>query len=161
MRPLRVVIVDPALESLPDLAGRLKSMQVNALVLQGAPEPFDHHVIHPAPLAVHGDANPSILEDGDESVAGELASLIGVENLGCTVTLQRLFQGGNAKFGIQGIRQPPGQNLAAGPVHDRHQIKEAAPHRNVANVGAPNLIGSVDDHAAQQVRINLVPGMRP
>ena len=33
-------------------------------------------------------------------------------------------------------------------------------HRNVRNIGAPDLIGSFDGNAAQQVRVDLVAGCR-
>jgi hypothetical protein len=55
--------------------------------------------------------------------------------------LQRLFKGGNAKFVIHGSGHPPGQDLAAGPVHDCYQVEEAASHRNVANIGAQTWLG--------------------
>lgn len=47
-------------------------------------------------------------------MAGELANLTRIEDLGMPVALQDLFQGGNAKISIHGVGQPPGQNLAAG-----------------------------------------------
>lgn len=70
MRPPRVVKIDPALETLSDLAAGLESVQIDALVLQGAPEPFDHDVVHPAPFAVHGYADAGVLEHGGKGIAG-------------------------------------------------------------------------------------------
>ena len=60
------------LRDLPHLAAGLEGVQVDALVFQGSPEPFDHNVVGPAPLAVHGDAGPGLLEHVGERVAGEL-----------------------------------------------------------------------------------------
>jgi len=161
MRPVGVVEINPALETLPDLAAGFKSVQVNALVFQGAPEPLDHDVVHPAPFAIHRNADIGVLlEGGNEFVTGELAALIGVEDLRLTIKLQDLFQGGNPEIGILGIGQPAGQHFTGGPVHDRHQVEKAAPHRDVGHIGTPDLIGRVDSQPSQQIRINLVLRMR-
>lgn len=42
------------------------------------------------------------------------------------------------------------------PIHDRHEVQEATPHRNVRDVGAPHLIRLRDRLAPQQIRIRLV-----
>jgi hypothetical protein len=88
VRPPGVVKIDPVPETLPNLYADLKSVQINSLVLQGAPKPFDHDIVHPAPFAVHGDANLSIFEHRGETVAGELAPPISVEDLGCAVSVK-------------------------------------------------------------------------
>ena len=44
--------------------------------------------------------------------------------------------------------------MACGPVHDRDQIQEAAAHRNVGDVGAPDLVGPVDCQPLEKVGIN-------
>ena len=49
--------------------------------------------------------------------------------------------------------------MARGPIHDRHQVQKAVLHRDVRNVGAPDLIGPLYRHAPQQIGINPVSGM--
>ena len=44
--------------------------------------------------------------------------------------------------------------MACGPFHDRDQIQEAAAHRNVGDVGAPDLVGPVDCQPLEKVGIN-------
>ncbi len=51
-----------------------------------------------------------------------------------------------AELHVHGVRQTPCQNLAAPPVHDRHQVQEALRQRDVGDTGTP-----------QQIRVNLVP----
>jgi len=85
------------------------------------------------PLPSHGDADFGVLEHLGEGIAGELAPLVGVEDLGFAVTSQGVFERGHAEIGIQCIGQPPGQKLAARPVQDCHQVEEAAPQRNIAD----------------------------
>ena len=48
------------------------------------------------------------------------------------------------KVSFQRVRYPPSQHLAGEPVHDGDEIQEAAPHRQVGNVGAPDLTGAID-----------------
>jgi len=38
----------------------------------------------------------------------------------------------------------------------RHEVQEAPPHRDVGNIGAPDLVGSINDRMPQQVRPYLV-----
>ena len=70
------------------------------------------------------------------------------------------FSASDAEPGIHGVRQSPGQNVACGPVHDRDQIQEAAAHRNVGDVGAPDMVGPVDCQPLEKVGINSdAPGV--
>jgi hypothetical protein len=49
---------------------------------------------------------------------------------------------------------------AAEPIHHGNQVEEAAMHRNIRNIGAPDLVGPLDGNAAQQVRVDLVTWSR-
>ena len=52
----------------------------------------------------------------------ELASLIRVHDLGRAELVDGLVQCFDAEVGLQRVREPPGQNLAGVPVHDRHEV---------------------------------------
>ena len=106
MRTLGVVTVDPATNSLSGLASCFECVEINAFVFERPPEPLDHHVVHPASLAVHRDLDAGIPEGAGEGVIGKLAALIGIENLGLPIMLQGLFQGRNTEIGILGVGQP-------------------------------------------------------
>ena len=58
---------------------------------------------------------------------------------------------GRAEVRVHRVRQPPAQNLARRPIHDRDQIQELVLDRHNGNVGAPNLIGSINLHLSQQI----------
>src|SRR4051794_22151139 len=79
----------------------------------------------PRPLALGCPAKMAVL---GASFAGELRSLVGVEDVGPAMAGDRVFESGNAEVGIQRVRQPPCQHLAAEPVHDGDEVEEAAPH---------------------------------
>jgi len=66
-------------------------MQVNVLVFESPPEPFDENVVLTAPPAVHADGDLVVVEDLGKGVAGELAALIGIEDLRRAISIDRFF----------------------------------------------------------------------
>ena len=90
--------------------------------------------------------------------AGELAALVGVEDLRSAEAAERFFECRDAERGVHGVGQPPRQHRPARPVHDRHQIEEAARKRDIGDVRAPDLVRPLDRKTAQQVRKILCPG---
>ena len=90
------------------------------------------NVVHAPAASVHRDADAGCLKAPGEGEAGELAALVGVEDLRRAVARrQGLVERVRAEARVQRVRQPPGQDVAARPVHDRHQVEEAALHRDV------------------------------
>jgi hypothetical protein len=57
------------------------------------------------------------------------------------------------------FESPKGQHVAPVPIEDGHQKHEARPHRDVGDVGAPHLAGTLLHHIAQEVRIHPVRGV--
>jgi len=140
----------------PGLSPVLVSLQVHILVLDAAPQPFYEDIVHAPALAVHADLNALRQQPAGKGVAGELAALVGVEDLRPTPA-QGLFQGLNTEVHIQSVGQPPGQHVAAVPVHDGHQVQEAPGHGYVGDVGGRHLVDPVDLQPSQQVGIDFVP----
>jgi hypothetical protein len=97
-----------------------------------------------------------VLQSAGEIVAGELAALVGVEDLGSAVVGERFVERRDAKIGAEGVRQPPCQHSAAHPVHNDHQVEKALGHRDVGDVGAPHLIDPLDREPAEEVWEDLV-----
>ena len=81
---------------------------------------------------------------------------VGVEDLRRAMFCQCLFQSVYAEVGIPAAGQPPGKHLATEPIHDRHKIEEATPHRNVGDSCAPDVIGSLDHNIFQKIGPYLV-----
>ena len=46
------------------------------------------------------------------------------------------------------------------PVHDRHEVQEAAFHWDVRDIRTPHLVRPGDGYVSEQIRIHLVLGMR-
>lgn len=114
----------------------------------------------PGAASIHADCDLLALQDGGERHARKLAALIGVEYLRCPEARQRFLQSFDAEIGLQRNRQPPAEYPPAKPVDDRDQIDKAARHRDVRDVGRPNLVGPRHRQLAQQIRIDLVPRCR-
>ena len=82
--------------------------------------------------------------------------LVGIDDLGNAMASEGLLEDLAGMTGLQRDGHFVGQHLAAGHVHDGGEIDEASRHRNVGGVQRPDLIGTADDHLAQQVGIDLV-----
>jgi hypothetical protein len=160
-----IVKIDPC----PDPGTRLNAigvtLEVNVFVLEAPPQSFDEHIVHPAtsaPLTLslpkgHGDSDLRLFQSPGEVTAGELTALIRVEYLWLAKARQRLVQRLHAETGVQAVGQTPCQHGPAVPVHDRHQIEKPTPHRNIGDVGTPDLIRPHNRQIAQQIRKDFVP----
>ena len=81
MWPLGIVKIDPIADDLFGLEPIRQLVQIDRLVFERAPQPLDEDVVHAAAPAIHGDRNLRRLEQTGEVKAGELAALVGVEDL--------------------------------------------------------------------------------
>src|SRR5271155_6021890 len=87
-----IVEVEPGANTRPSLGNTGIGVEVDLLVFKAAPQPLDEDVVHAAPLAIHADRDPIAFQGAGEVVAGELATLIGIEDLGLTVAGKRLLE---------------------------------------------------------------------
>src|SRR4051812_48571492 len=153
MKTLLIVEVQPRSDSRFRFGNRSISVQVDFFILQASPEPLHKHIIHATTLAVHADLDLAVLQHADKVIAGELAALVSVEDLRLSKPSQRLLQRLDTEVGVQGVRQAPGQNGTAVPIHDHHQVQKAPGHRNTGDVRTPDLVDAVDRQTAEQVGI--------
>ncbi len=91
--PLAVVETEIPVDSGPRVGHGLVGPQIHLFVVQAAPRPLGENVVDLATLAVHTDADTAPLAHRSERVAGELAALVGVEDLRLSVARQRVPQG--------------------------------------------------------------------
>ena len=96
------------------------------------------------------------LQGVGEIVAGELAALVGIEDLRPAVLGERFLECLDTELRAERVRQPPRQHGTAHPVHDHHQVEKAPGHRDVGDVRAPDLIDPLDRKPTQQVGVDLV-----
>jgi transposase len=68
---------------------------------------------------------------------------------------------GSCNTGNQAVdRHAPAQHAPAEPIDDGDEVHEAARHRDVRDVGSPDLVRSSDRQRVQQIRIYLVTWRR-
>src|SRR3990172_7607835 len=99
-------------------------------------------------------------QDARKLLCCELAALVRVEYLRDAVPRYCFLQGIDTERGVQRIGQPPCQDLAARPVHDRHKVAEPLRHWQVSYVGRPDVVGPGNLKPPEQVRVDPVFGMR-
>ena len=87
-----------------------------------------------------------------ERVAGKLGTLVRVEYLR-GAGMQRRLERVDAENAVHRVRQPPRQDMAAGPVHHGDEIKKAI-RRDIGDVR--RLVRPIDHQVAQQVGIHPV-----
>src|SRR3954453_9055555 len=75
-------------ERIPYLGHGIVGLEVYLLVLDGAPEPLHEHIVAPCASAVHADGDGVVGQQSGKRRAGELATLIGVEDLRLAMTGQ-------------------------------------------------------------------------
>src|SRR3712207_6861450 len=80
MRAFLIVEVQPRSNPRLRLGNRSIGVQVYLFVFQAPPEPLHEDIIHAPALAA--DLDLALLQHANKVIAGELAALIGVEDLG-------------------------------------------------------------------------------
>ena len=75
-----------------------------------------------------------VFQESRELLAGELATLVRVEDVRIPVADQRLLDCLDAEVGRQCVGQPPRQHSAARPVEDSEEVHKATRHRNVRDI---------------------------
>jgi hypothetical protein len=83
--------------------------------------------------------------------------MIGVHDLRRAELVDRLVQRLDAEVRLQRVGDASSQHLAAAPVHDGDQIEEALSHRQIGDVGAPDLVGPLHPQPTQKIGVGLVP----
>src|SRR5450432_1322149 len=159
MWPVVIVKVEIVLQRREQVLAGGEVAGIDQLVLERAPQPLDENVVQCAASPIHTDGDPALLQRRQEVGGGKLRALIGVPDFGLAEAECRVKRG-QAEAGFHRIGQLPTEHVTAEPIHHCDQVEKAATHRNIRNIGAPDVIWSFDGDAAQQVRIDFVTRCR-
>lgn len=140
MGPAGVVETEITADRDAGLGDHVVGPKVDRLIFHRAPEPLDQDVVAPGTLAVHADGNAVFQQHLGAGAAGELAALVGIEDLWPAVASQGCVQSFQVKFDLQRDRQRPRQNSPAKSIPDRGEVDEGACNRNVGNVHCSDLV---------------------
>ena len=99
------------------------------------------------------------MQRSEEVGRGELRALIGLPDFGLAEA-ERGVERGQTEASFQSVGEFPTEDETAEPIHDGDQVQKAAAHRDVSNIGTPDVVGALDRDAAQQVRIHFVTRRR-
>src|SRR5712671_3213322 len=91
------------------LADGFVGSQIDLLVFDAAPKPFDEHIVPPGPFAIHADGDAVVGKQAGERRTGELRVLVGVEDFRSAVTSESILQRLDAEGRLHRDRQPPRQ----------------------------------------------------
>src|SRR6185369_14169797 len=81
-----VVKRDPLADSGPRLTAIAVAFEIDVLVLERPPQPLDEDIVHPPATPVHRDFDAGALQPAGEGLAGELAALVGIEDVWPAIT---------------------------------------------------------------------------
>ena len=116
VRPPGIVESEVAGQLLPGLGDALVGMEVDVLIFHALPQAFDKYIIDPAPLAIHAYLDLVGLQHLGEVVTGELAPLVGVEDLWRAVLGDGFFERLDAEIRGHADGDPVRQDPSSGPV---------------------------------------------
>ena len=112
MRSLIVVKGKPLLHLFVQLRRCLGQMQVNGFVFEAAPESFNENVILASSFSIHTDLHLMTSQYIQKFFAGELAPLIGIKDLRCSIALKGLLHNPTTPNRTHGIVSPDLSRLA-------------------------------------------------
>ena len=143
-----IVKAEVAVQRLEQIGPADEVAGVDKFVLQTAPQALDENVVQGTAPSIHADRDVALLQRRQKVGRGELRTLIGVPDFGLAEAECR-FQRGQTEASLHRIGKFPTEHEAAEPIHHRNQVEEAAMHRNVRNIGAPDVVGPFDRDTAQ------------
>ena len=77
--------------------------QVDFFVLDAAPQALDKHIVQSPAFAVHAALYIIVLKYANKDHSGELSTLIGIEYLRGTITINRFFRGIHTKIAVHRV----------------------------------------------------------
>jgi hypothetical protein len=110
VRTARSVKANPSNDPDARLAAGVEIIEVDAFILQRAPQSLDEDVVHPAPAAFHGHTDAGLFTLRLEGGTSELAAFVGMEDLQPAMEHNRLVKRFNAEQDLRRVRQVPGQH---------------------------------------------------
>lgn len=117
-----IIEIEVASEARWQRRWRLVGPQVDVLVLHATPQALDEHVVQPTTTTVHADRHVVRLEYARERLRRELGALVGVEDLGCSVTRQRLLERLDAERAIERVRDPPREHAPRASIQQASRV---------------------------------------
>lgn len=107
-------------------------MQINFLILEGAPQSFGEDVVHGAASPVHTDFDLLAVQAFQIFWAGEMTALVAIPDFGLGLQ-QGSVHSREYKIHFQGLAERPADKVAGMPVQHRGEIEPALLKSDVGN----------------------------
>ena len=146
---------EPVPNSFSGLARRLVLVEVHLFIFDASPEPFREDVVRGSSFPVHADLDIAGFKAIEIAVAGEVRSLVTVEN-GRRSGRKGPIHGVQDKRHLQGLIQLPRDNKPGMPVDDGHEVHPAAEKSDIGNVDSPDMVRMLGCNIAKKIGIDLV-----
>lgn len=163
-RPMRPGLIVERQVVRQALVGRIDGvvgMQIDLLVFNALPQSLHEHVVSPPPFSVHADLDAMVGEHPRELLARELAPLVRIEDGRSAIWGDGRLHRIQTEVGSQRVGQPPRQDPTTRPVEHHKEIHKASAHRNVGDIGGPDMIGPRDGEIPQEIGVNRMGRMPP
>ena len=169
MGSFRVVEGEPISNSFSGPARRIVFVEIHFFIFQASPEPFRENIVRGSAFPIHADLDVPRKETLEIAVAGEVRSLVTIENgrrSGRKGPIHRVQD----KRHLQGLVQFPGEDKPGMPVNDGHQVHPSLNQADVGDVDSPDVVWILGRDIAKKIGIDLVfqrplaevgPGMDP
>ena len=122
MRPVRVKPLEESADVRSRRAYGVIGLEVHAFVLHAAPLTFDEDIAPPGAAPVHGELAAAVEHGLGELFGGELAALIGVDDLGHTKARKGLLDNLLGVARLHGDGHLVCQHHAAGHIHHGGEV---------------------------------------
>jgi hypothetical protein len=129
--------------------------EIDILLFDASPEPFDEDIVQIAPTSIHADLNSVRFQYTCEPRTGEMTALVGVEYIGRTRS-ESFFQALQTEVHFQRVGYLPADHISRIPVDDGYEVGEAFLERYVGDIGTPDLIRLFDSEIPKEVWIDRV-----
>ena len=111
VRSVLVIEEEVVDQSLDQKGDGVVGFEVEVFVFDRAPEAFNEHVVQGSASAIHADLDAFCFQVLCVSQAGELGTLVRIEDVGAS-QVERVLEGVYAEIRVQRVAHPPGQHIS-------------------------------------------------
>lgn len=159
MEPLVVVKGEVSGKALMGVTRPGIVVEIDFFVLHAAPQALSKDIIQGPSFTVHADLHFLGQEQRRILRAGEMAALVVIPNRRNS-DRERPLRGREHKRQFPGFGQFPGHDIPRVPIDNGHQEQPTVHEPNRRHVNAPHMIRVRGGHPLEEIRIDLVHGMR-
>ena len=126
------------------------------ILLDGAPKALNPGVVRSPSFSIHGYFYALFFHKIAPGEGGVLRPLVRIDDFWKPVAINGIFHYFKAPRSFQRIANAPGKDFSAVHVHYSCQVQKSSAHRDVGDVGAPDLIGACNLHSSKQIGFDVL-----